>query len=208
MRHQPDREISRTGQEDVGSSPLSTSRMSKELRHWFDDRPHLELIERFIDACPGPYLAIKGLRVMAHQRVEGIVALEMTGKEAQGPREQRGVTGRQAYLRSVIEIARQLRGVRPAYLSESALRKGYQYSRALRWIRFLHGKTLLDQGVCGDVLARRLGFSDPAGWTRFVNALVGATPTQLPPLPLAAWVERAIENVYGSSESGLPSEDS
>ena len=208
MRHQPNHEVPRNGPQDEAFPRLPHPRWSQELLHWFDDRSFAELIERFIEACPGPYLAIKGLRLMAHQRVEGIAALELDGKEAQGSREERGVRGRQGYLWSVREIARQLRGVRPGYLSESALRKGYQYSRALRWIRFLHGKALVDRGIRGDVMARRLGFSDPAGWTRFVNALVGSTPTQLTPLPLAAWVERAIEDVYGSSESDLPGEHS
>lgn len=177
--------------------PLATPVMSNEFLQGFEDRSFFELIEPFLEACPGPYLAIRGLRVMAYQHVEGVPAIALSDSEANRTRAGRPKKGRRCYLKSVIEIAQQLPGVRPGYLSESALRKGYQYSRALRWIRFLHGRTLYDHGIRGDILARRLGFSDPAGWTRFVKGLVGAVPTALPPRPLAAWVERAIEDVYG-----------
>ena len=126
------------------------------------------------------------VRSLVPQRIEGI-----TGTESYDRR----LGGRREYLRSIARVADEIR-VRPGYLSESALRRGYQYSRALRWIRFLHGKALHDQGIRSDTLALRIGFADPAGWTRFVKALNGAAPGDLPPLPLGVWVERAIEDVY------------
>lgn len=154
--------------------------------HWVGQGPFAAVIEPFLAACPGPFLAAQGLRIAASQRIEGI-----TGTESYDRR----LGGRREYLRSIARVADEIR-VRPGYLSESALRRGYQYSRALRWIRFLHGKALYDQGIRSDTLARRLGFADPAGWTRFVKALNGAAPSDLPPLPLGVWVERAIEDVY------------
>lgn len=143
------------------------------------------MIEPFLAACPGPFLAAQGLRIAASQRIEGITGMESRDRRL----------GRREYLRSIARVADEIR-VRPGYLSESALRRGDQYSRALRWIRFLHGKALYDQGIRSDTLARRLDFADPAGWSRFVKALNGAAPSDLPPLPLSAWVERAIEDVY------------
>lgn len=162
--------------------------------HWTDQRPFVELIEPFLAVCPGPPLAAWGLRLAALQRVEGIQGLQSTGVGGTGSNHRRN-DGGPLYLRSVAGIANEV-GVRPGYLTESALRRGYEYSKALRWIRFLHGRALYEQGIRSDNLARRVGFSDHAGWTRFVNALGGATPSQLPPLPLAAWVDRAIEETY------------
>lgn len=175
--------------------------MSRELRHWFDERPFVEVIESFLVACPGPFVAAKGLRYMAYQRIEGIPSLDSVDMEGARPGERRAL-GRRRYSTSVVEIARQIR-VRPGYLSQSAFRRGYQYSRALRWIRFLHGVALYEGGIRNDHLARRLGFSDPSGWTRFVRALIGAVPSKLPCLPLAAWVDRAIEDVYGIGGRGV-----
>lgn len=85
---------------------------------------------------------------------------------------------------------------RPAYLSQSALRRGYAYSRALKWLRFCHGITLRAAGVHVDRAAWRIGFSDPSGWTRFTKALMGKGPSELPILPLEFWVRRAVEDVY------------
>ena len=174
--------------------------MSRELRHWFDERPFVEVVEPFLAGCPGPFLAAKGLRHMAYQRIEGIPSLDSADMEGSRPGQSRAL-GRRRYSASVVEIARQLR-VRAGYLSQSAFRRGYRYSRALRWIRFLHGIALYEQGIRNDHLARRLGFSDPSGWTRFVRALIGTVPSKLPCLPLAAWVERAIEDVYGTVSGG------
>ena len=99
------------------------------------------------------------------------------------------------YFHSVEAVAARLR-VRPAYLSQSALRRGYQYSRALRWIRFLHGMALREGGAGALEAVWRIGFSDPSGWTRFVRALVGKDPRELPRVPLEFWGWRAVEDVY------------
>lgn len=110
------------------------------------------------------------------------------------------------YIASIAEVAKRL-NCRPAYLSQSALRRGYSYSSALRWIRFCHGVTLRAAGVHTDRAAWRIGFSDPSGWTRFTKALIGKGPSQLPRLPFEFWVRRAVEDVYldfspGSADSG------
>ena len=110
------------------------------------------------------------------------------------------------YIASIAELAKRL-NCRPAYLSQSALRRGYSYSSALRWIRFCHGVTLRAAGVHTDRAAWRIGFSDPSGWTRFTKALIGKGPSQLPRLPFEFWVRRAVEDVYldfspGSADSG------
>lgn len=99
------------------------------------------------------------------------------------------------YFHSVESVAARL-DVRPAYLSQSALRRGYSYSKALRWIRFLHGLALRSGGAGALPAVWRIGFSDPAGWTRFVRALVGKGPRELPRLPLQFWARRAVEDVY------------
>lgn len=160
-----------------------------------------EEIRFFLNACPGPSVSRRGLYHAAFQRVRGIPGPDQSGPhdELPGGSERRRSTGEGggegSYLRKVAEIAECV-GCRPAYLTEAALRHGYRYSRALRWIRFLHGMALHARGVGGLTLAMRLGFSDVAGWTRFTRRLVGRTPSQLPNLPLDYWVRRAVDDVF------------
>lgn len=160
-----------------------------------------EEIEFFLKACPGPAVARRGLYHAAFQRVRGIPGLERSGqgdglRRGSERRSRSGEGGGEGpYLRRLSEIAEFL-GCRPAYLTEAALRHGYQYSRALRWIRFLHGTALRATGVDVLGLAMRLGFSDVAGWSRFTKRLVGRTPSQLPNLPLRYWVRRAVDDVF------------
>ncbi len=47
------------------------------------ERAFQEAIEFFIRACPGPALAERGLRIVAYQRIRGIVGLDdgSAGKE-------------------------------------------------------------------------------------------------------------------------------
>lgn len=164
-------------------------------------RSFAEEIKFFLNACPGPSVPRRGLYHAAFQRVRGIPDLDQSGPhdELLGDSERRGSSGdgrgEGSYLRKVAEIAECV-GCRPAYLTEAALRHGFQYSRALRWIRFLHGMALHAKGVSGLTLAMRLGFSDVAGWSRFTRRLVGRTPSQLPNLPLEYWVRRAVEEVF------------
>lgn len=149
-------------------------------------------VEFFVRACPGPYLAVQGLRMVAYQRIRGIPGLE----DGAGQTYRIDTSGaRTRYIASIAEVGKRLK-CRPAYLSQSALRRGYSYSRALRWVRFCHGVALRAAGVESDRAASRIGFSDPSGWTRFTRALVGKGPSQLPRLPLEFWVRRAVEDVY------------
>lgn len=170
------------------------------LHRGCDDCPFLDVIEPFLAACPGPPLSEFGLRVMAGQRVKGIPGLEsgewMRANRVRIDDRRERYLPREQYLRSVVDIA-PLVNVRPGYLSEAALRKGYQYSRALRWIRFLHGLWLDREGHRNLRLAWKIGFCDPSGWTRFVAALTGSVPSRLPRRPLEDWVKAAIEDVYG-----------
>ena len=146
-----------------------------------------EEIKFFLNACPGPAVAKHGLHIAAFQEVRGIQGLEPSGdgdelREAAeyGRRSVHGGSDR-GYLHRVAEIAERV-GCRRAYLSEAALRHGFQYSRAVRWIRFLHGMALRAVGVDALTLAMRLGFSDLAGWSRFTRRLGGkdAEPASQP----------------------------
>ncbi len=167
----------------------------------------LEAISLFFDACPGPPLARTGLRMAALQAVEGIPELQSTRTHGiatstglAAPHEMLKAGPRQVlYLSSVGGVAKRLK-CRPAYLSRASIRHGYSFSRALRWIRLLHGMALLAEGFRVDTLVLRLGFSDVAGWSRFTKRLVGRSPSQLPVLPLELWVRKAIDDVF----FGLP----
>ena len=160
-------------------------------------RTFREVVDLFISACPGPPLAKHGLQLVAYQRVPGIPGLDYlpavssdSGETMEGERLSRG-----GYFSSVIGVANILE-CRPAYLSQSASRLGYSYSRALRWLRFCHGIAIRRAGTRSLESAWRTGFSDPSGWTRFTRALVGKSPSQLPKLPLEHWVWYAIQDVY------------
>lgn len=173
----------------------------EERRSSFD-----EDIRFFLNACPGPAMARRGLHIAAFQEVRGISGLKRSGEDEErrrGFESRRGsgqIEGDGSYLRKQTEIAELLR-CRPAYLTEAALRHGYQYSRALRWIRFFHGVALRAAGVNALSLATRLAFSDVAGWSRFTKKLVGRTPSQLPNLPLEYWVRWAVDDVFLSPAS-------
>ena len=99
------------------------------------------------------------------------------------------------YLRTIRRVAYHLR-CRPEYLSEAALRRGYEYSRALRWIRFLHGMVLSANDTGVSELVWRLGFNDRAGWDRFVVRLLGKRPVQLARVPLEFWVREAVSDTF------------
>lgn len=139
-----------------------------------------EDIQIFLNACPGPAVAKRGLHLAAFQEVRGIRGLERAAdddKRQRGPVRRRSAgqsEGGGSYLRKLTEIA-ELLGCRPAYLTETALRHGYQYSKALRWIRFFHGTALRATGLDAQAFAMRLGFSDLAGWSRFTKRLLGKT---------------------------------
>ena len=162
----------------------------------------VEEISLFLDACPGPPLAKTGLRIAALQAVEGIPELQIQHTHDVDNRaglhtdNENWSGGRQVpYLSSVAGVAKRLR-CRPAYLSRASTRHGYSFSRALRWIRLLHGMALLAEGIRVDTIALRLGFSDVSGWSRFTLRLVGRSPSQLPVMPLELWVRNAVDDVF------------
>lgn len=164
-----------------------------------------EEITFLLNACPGPAVMKQGLHIVAFQEVPGIPRLaparqhdqrptvSVSGVKA-GPVEESG----REYVCSVNRVA-ELVNCRAGYLSEAALRHGFQYSRALRWIRFLHGMALYGVGASGLTVAMRLGFSDLAGWSRFSQRLVRRTPSQLPNLPFDFWVRKAVDDLFLSS---------
>lgn len=153
-----------------------------------------QAMECFVRACPGPLLAEHGLRITAYQRIPGIQELE------DGIAAQHRIDALEGPCVSSVMAAAGRLGVRPDYLSQAAQRRGYSYSKALRWIRFFHGVALRAAGVSALHAAWQIGFSDPSGWTRFVQALVGKAPSQLPNVPLGFWIRRAVEDVYMGAE--------
>ncbi len=162
-------------------------------------------VRLFFEACPGPPMLRLGIRVAALQLVKGIPGLDAS-RRGSGSRDAARLSLYEAneetrrsdadrYLCSVVAVAKRLK-VRPGYLSETAVRHGFSYSRALRWIRYLHAATLLAEGHRLDTVARRLGFCDVAGWSRFTVRLLGRSPSQLPVLPLQWWVRKAVDDVF------------
>ena len=153
----------------------------------------VEEVQPFLLACPGPTAAAKGLRIATLQRVDGIPGLSATTDNMLVHNRGRG-QGR-GYIHTLRDVAT-LVPCQPEYLSAAARRRGYKYSYALRWIRFLHLMALKAQGYPTDRWVWPLGFSDVAGVTRFVESLHGRTLRQLPTVPLTFWVRRAIEDVF------------
>ena len=172
---------------------------------------HVLDVGLLLDACPGPPLARKGLRIVALQAVPGIPGLDASQQQGNAPTTQHANLSRPRpaadsvrYISSTTQVALLL-GCRPAYLSKAARNHGYSFSRTLRWIRFLHAMALLSEGCRVETMVWRLGFGDVAGWSRFTTRLVGRSPPQLPALPLCHWVRRAVDDVYlGLLATGLP----
>ena len=145
----------------------------------------------FLEACPGPPLAQAGLRIAALQPVKGIPGL---GGKAPAASE-RGESDADSYLSSARQIGDRLE-CRAEYLCRAAGKHGYSFTRALRWMRFLHAMALLAEGCRVETVAYRLGFSDIAGWSRFTKRLVGRSRSQLPVVPLELWVRKAMDDVF------------
>ncbi len=155
--------------------------------------PFPDAIDSFLRACPGPALAIRALRLVASQPVEGINGLG-PGPDGDGPTGNRN--GKEPVrLRRLIEVASAV-FCTPDHLSKEARRYGYSMSTAIRWTTFLQGRVLREQGASQARIARCLGFSDGASWSRFVRNLTGKTPTQLPNLPLRDWALEARQRVF------------
>lgn len=152
----------------------------------------------FLEACPGPALARSALRMAALQDVEGIPGLSPSERGERSPPGldiSAGVRGKRDYIWTLARLGPRL-SCRPNYLSEAALRHGYSLSRGVRWVRLMHGVALRTQGIGVSETARRLGFDDRAGWSRFAVRLVGTTSGRLPQVPLSSWVRRAVQEVY------------
>ena len=112
----------------------------------------IEASRLLLDACPGPPLARKGLRIVALQAVPGIPGLDASQQQNNAPTTQHANLSRPRpaadsvrYISSTTQVALLL-GCRPAYLSKAARNHGYSFSRTLRWIRFLHAMALLSEG--------------------------------------------------------------
>ena len=146
----------------------------------------------FLEACPGPPLAQAGLRIAALQPVKGIPEL---GPKAPAAASDRGEPAAGPYLSSAQQVGKRLK-CRAEYLARAAGKHGYSFSRALRWMRFLHAMALLAEGCRVETVANRLGFSDIAGWSRFTKRLVGRSRSQLPVVPLELWVRKAVDDVF------------
>ena len=155
--------------------------------------PFPDVIDPFIRACPGPALAIRALRLVASQPVEGITGLETSPNGGSPTRNRNGKES--VRMRSLTEVASAV-FYTPDHLSREARRYGYSILTAIRWTTFLQGWALREEGASQVRIARCLGFSDGASWSRFVRNLTGKTPTQLPNLPLRDWALEARQRVF------------
>ena len=172
----------------------------RQYRVLSDGKTFPEVVAPYLSACPGPPIAEHGLHLVALQRIDGIPGLEVLGIDGEQLPCRRSA-GRKRYLRSIADVATEVR-CRPRYLSDAALRRGYSYSRALRWLRFFHGLVLAEADAPSLDKLHSLGFSDHSGWSRFTMALVGKSPSQIPRIPIESWVRLATENVYLERFSG------
>ena len=158
------------------------------------DLPFPDSVEPFIRAYPGPTLAVKALRLVAHQPVRGIPALEPEDLAHSGPSENQN--GRKsAPIRTLKDVADAV-SYTADHLAKEVRRCGYSILLAIRWVTFFQGYALWEQGASQTRIARRLGFSDASSWSRFVKNLTGKTPTQLPRLPLGDWALDARRRVF------------
>ena len=156
-----------------------------------------DVIGVFLNACPGPPPAKAALHVAAFQVVDGIPGL--SAEELSTARLPRS---NEPYMWSVRDVEQRV-GCSPRHLSRTTDRFRDSISTALRGIRFLHGMALLENGARMYDVCHRIGFSDIAGWSRFVTRLVGMKASQLPVIPLEHWVRKAIDDVYfGVSPTG------
>lgn len=154
--------------------------------------PFHDVIDPFIRVCPGPALAVRALRLVAYQPVEGIPGLE-PGPNGDGASLTR-YGGKLAHMHRLGDVANAV-SCTADHLSREARRYGFSITVAIRWITLLQGWALREAGASQTQIARRLGFAD-ACWSRFVKNLTGKTPTQLPHLPLSDWVLEARRRVF------------
>lgn len=91
----------------------------------------IEASRLLLDACPGPPLARKGLRIVALQAVPGIPGLDASQQQNNAPTTQHANLSRRRpaadsvrYISSTTQVALLL-GCRPAYLSKAARNHGF-----------------------------------------------------------------------------------
>ena len=174
---------------------------------------YVEAIEIFLRACPGPPLALKGLRKLAFQPVRGIPGLEPVKKAAPrmaqprmsrryrkplGTLETEQNPGGGGRLRYVKDVASALR-CSPGHVGRLARRAGYSYGLAVRWVVFLLGVALHHEGFKRKTIAARLGFADGETWCRFSQRLVGKSPTELLGTSVEEWSRVGASRVFGSA---------
>ena len=159
-----------------------------------EDLPFPDAVEPFIGACPGPALAIKALRLVVYQAIKGISGLEPEDPMHLGPSKNHDER-KSAPMRTLKDVADAV-SYTADHLAKEARRYGYSILLAIRWVTFLQGYALHEQGASQTRIARRLGFSDASSWSRFVKNLTGKTPTQLPRLPLSDWALEARRRVF------------
>ncbi len=152
-----------------------------------------DAVEPFIRTCPGPAPAVKALRLVAYQPIRGIPGLEPDDFAHSGPSKNHD-GGKSSPIRTLKDVADTV-FCTADHLSKVARRYGYSILLAIRWVTFLQGYALHEQGASQTLIARRLGFSDASSWSRFVKNLTGKTPTQLPRLPLSDWAIEARRRV-------------
>ena len=153
-----------------------------------------DAVEPFIRTCPGPAPAVKALRLVAYQPIRGIPGLPPEDLTHSGP--SKNNDGRKsAPIRTLKDVADAV-SYTADHLAKEARRYGYSIVLAIRWVTFLQGYALHEQGASQTLIARRLGFSDASSWSRFVKSLTGKTPTQLPHLPLSDWAIEARWRVF------------
>ena len=161
-----------------------------------------EAVEPFLRACPGPAKGEKGLRMVAFQDIEGIQTHPRLRIGARTIDDRPGVGSSARLVPPVVPPLRSVKDVAaavfcsPAYLAKLARAQGYSYSLAVRWVRFFLGIALMNNGYGGKTIASRIGLSDAASWTRFVQRLVGRTPKQLPNLTLEEWARVGVVHVF------------
>ena len=159
-----------------------------------EDLSFRDAVEPFIRACPGPAPAAKALRLVAYQAIKGIPGLEPEDSAHSKPSKNHD-GGKSSPIRTLKDAASAV-FYTADHLTKQARRYGYCILLAIRWVTFLQGYALHEQGASQTLIARRLGFSDASSWSRFVKNLTGKTPTQLPRLQLSDWAIEARRRVF------------
>ena len=109
------------------------------------DLPFPDAVEAFIRACPGPAPAVKALRLVAYQPIRGIPGLEPDDFAHSGPSKNHD-GGKSSPIRTLKDVADAV-FCTTDHLSKVARRYGYSILLAIRWVTFLQGYALHEQGA-------------------------------------------------------------